>query len=655
MADIVPNAVISMPSQQFTLARSFKAAANGKIYIGKIDTDPVNPENQIQVYIEGENGGYLPVSQPIIINAGGYPVYNGQIAKFVTVEGHSMAVYSQGVQQFYFPNVLRYNPDQLRADLNSTSPGLGIDLIAGGRKYFKVTDYPGGKPTSSVSRRSDGTLNIVKGVDNTSAFQQALIDAQAVNGIVLVPSPENGNAYLLTKTLYPVVNKNDLWRGASIVGDGKFASKLIYDGGDTPCIHVLGTSGWPSNISLEGISLYSANDFVGEGWKLQGLTGVNLKDFAAYRFGVNLSFSNGSRSGIFTEFNFVEDGWLENGATNIRFRKDGGDGSFHGISLNNIINNNVPGQTGLDVGSGCVIYNADWQQVTFFGNTGVQWILNNGTRNGFETLYFEGNGTVTNNGTWSTAGHWRVQSNTGIIKDNSKIPFFNSGYITPTKPADPNFSAAGFNSLEALNPLTNNQASRGIMRLRGNDAEAMLITGYGSGNFESQGLAIASQSANSTISQVTLRQLIHLNGITSFRPEYRFNYVGTPDQLVINSSGRHTGIMGRRATGAISASASAQTITIGGMLPENDQAYDITVVIATDGVTSKFTGVFCGMYDTTTNTPLKPVDTTRTAGSQISVAPASALKITAAGDITLTLTTTAKCNYTLTIIGKGSY
>ena len=41
MIDITANVVVSMPSQLFTMARSFKAVANGKIYIGKIDTDPV--------------------------------------------------------------------------------------------------------------------------------------------------------------------------------------------------------------------------------------------------------------------------------------------------------------------------------------------------------------------------------------------------------------------------------------------------------------------------------------------------------------------------------------------------------------------------------------------------------------------------------------
>ncbi|WP_202794507.1 phage tailspike protein [Escherichia coli] len=137
MTDITANVVVSMPSQLFTMARSFKAVANGKIYIGKIDTDPVNPENQIQVYVENEDGSHVPVSQPIIINAAGYPVYNGQIAKFVTVQGHSMAVYdAYGAQQFYFPNVLKYDPDQFKDQLSLPS---GASLI--GYKTSTVDNY----------------------------------------------------------------------------------------------------------------------------------------------------------------------------------------------------------------------------------------------------------------------------------------------------------------------------------------------------------------------------------------------------------------------------------------------------------------------------------------------------------------------------------
>ncbi|ENY8113478.1 phage head-binding domain-containing protein [Escherichia coli] len=135
MTDITANVVIGMPSQLFTMARSFKAVANGKIYIGKIDTDPVNPENQIQVYVENEDGSHVPVSQPIIINAAGYPVYNGQIAKFVTEQGHSMAVYdAYGAQQFKFPNVLKYDPDQLRHELASEA---GTTLIGKGDRTLE--------------------------------------------------------------------------------------------------------------------------------------------------------------------------------------------------------------------------------------------------------------------------------------------------------------------------------------------------------------------------------------------------------------------------------------------------------------------------------------------------------------------------------------
>ncbi|AAX64273.1 hypothetical protein HQ60_002999 [Salmonella enterica subsp. enterica] len=118
MSDITANVVVSNPRPIFTESRSFKAVADGKIYIGKIDTDPVNPANQIPVYIENEDGSHVQIAQPLIINSAGKIVYNGQLVKIVTVQGHSMAIYdAYGSQVDYIANVLKYDPDQFRQEL----------------------------------------------------------------------------------------------------------------------------------------------------------------------------------------------------------------------------------------------------------------------------------------------------------------------------------------------------------------------------------------------------------------------------------------------------------------------------------------------------------------------------------------------------------
>ncbi|WP_218373764.1 phage head-binding domain-containing protein, partial [Escherichia coli] len=247
MTDITANVVVSMPSQLFTMARSFKAVANGKIYIGKIDTDPVNPENQIQVYVENEDGSHIPVSQPIIINAAGYPVYNGQIAKFVTVQGHSMAVYdAYGTQQFYFPNVLKYDPDQFGPDfkeqlsqsgayINDDSKG---DALIGVRQPFAgavtITQHENnalflnvkqfgaigdGKyhPLSEWFSSISEAKSLYPFVDSLSqsidwaAWQAALNTGKVIYG--------TDNAYVITDTLTPVSGG-----GIICLGVGKWVS-----------------------------------------------------------------------------------------------------------------------------------------------------------------------------------------------------------------------------------------------------------------------------------------------------------------------------------------------------------------------------------------------------------------------------------------------
>ncbi|MBY8106377.1 hypothetical protein KW456_04520 [Vibrio fluvialis] len=132
-----PNTVISMPSQLFTMRSSFKAVANGSVYIGEVDTDPTIPTNQIQVYIEQENGMLVPVAQPIKINSAGLLTASGQVQKFVlTNTEYSMTVQnSYGVDEFYFPRV--YDQGISAAlEVEERAIGVGVEIYKGGNGQY---------------------------------------------------------------------------------------------------------------------------------------------------------------------------------------------------------------------------------------------------------------------------------------------------------------------------------------------------------------------------------------------------------------------------------------------------------------------------------------------------------------------------------------
>ncbi|MBS0857226.1 MULTISPECIES: phage tailspike protein [unclassified Tatumella] len=145
MADNSYNIMVSNPVTPFTMSRSFKACSNGKIFIGIPDTDPTLPQNQIPVYVESESGTTVQVSQPIIINSAGYPVYNGQISKFVTTQNYSMAVYdSYMVQQFYWPDLSKINPEIILSGIRSPFGASYIGEVDSYESLKKLTpEYEG--------------------------------------------------------------------------------------------------------------------------------------------------------------------------------------------------------------------------------------------------------------------------------------------------------------------------------------------------------------------------------------------------------------------------------------------------------------------------------------------------------------------------------
>lgn len=164
MADITANVVVTNPRPVFTDSRTFKAVANGRVYIGLVDTDPTIPANQIPVYIENEDGSHVQIPQPVIINGAGKLVYNGQLVKVVTGKGHSMAIYdAYGAQVDYIADVLKYDPDQFPQQLAGGDGSL-VGVYPQGNLKQAITSVS----VDQFGAKGDGTTN------DTAAIQSAI-------------------------------------------------------------------------------------------------------------------------------------------------------------------------------------------------------------------------------------------------------------------------------------------------------------------------------------------------------------------------------------------------------------------------------------------------------------------------------------------------
>ncbi|MGL5293304.1 MAG: phage tailspike protein [Aeromonas sp.] len=150
MSDIL----VTSPYRPFTLPNQFKAVFNGYIYCGTVDA--VDPSvSQVQVYLANEDGSRTPVAQPLRTNAGGFLVYNGQPAKFVTDSNHSLLVNdSLGVNIWYSP------------DMSSVDPEAMFDILTNGYNYDQIRNNPGGSGQfrcygrSSVADGGDGMFYV---------------------------------------------------------------------------------------------------------------------------------------------------------------------------------------------------------------------------------------------------------------------------------------------------------------------------------------------------------------------------------------------------------------------------------------------------------------------------------------------------------------
>lgn len=261
MTDITANVVVSMPSQLFTMARSFKAVANGKIYIGKIDTDPVNTENQIPVYLEREDGTHIQVPQPIVINSAGYPVYNGQIAKFVTVQGHSMAVYdAYGAQQFYYPNILKYDPDQFKSQLALPEGASMIGTEPSGESVQDLFNLSGYSWTASdiSANLANGRVEVIESVVSSTSF--VVPSFATLTGGSGFLTGFIGTTYIKNKTIRKSSNTSSTLTNQDPNAGSQTVDAVVYQDPAWPSGSVFPQKTTIKNITLEGNSASSKND-----------------------------------------------------------------------------------------------------------------------------------------------------------------------------------------------------------------------------------------------------------------------------------------------------------------------------------------------------------------------------------------------------------
>lgn len=420
--------------------------------------------------------------------------------------------------------------------------------------FISVSEF-GAKPDYDRASRT-----IVS--NSTNAFKAALNEAYKTGGVVYIPAAPTGKAYYINESLWlrPETHHAGQY-GAFLLGENTNGSCIVFDvAEDDRCIILVGTGGIPSNVGYANLTLRPHIDGNGVAIYENGLVSIRAYEVDASFFKVGLHISNAATSGIYTEFGTHTRFWLKNNATNILVTKDGGDLSFHGLHFDQVVLNNESGQTGLKIGAGCVCYNVKWH-MTFFGNTGAVFIRNDGEVSGRADMFFEAWGTIPtldNRGAWLTRGAFDLKSETGVFSDVSTSPICAGSYITPSALSKASWSYIGSPKVSAPTQLNNAYPFGGIFGFSGSDQYGSAFIGYSGGQYNKQGIAMCTAAYGEKATDAALLSLWHMSGFTSFLNSFTFSHHTGGDMLTLNSSGYHTGKIGRYGSISVPANAGVQ-------------------------------------------------------------------------------------------------
>ncbi|QEG08969.1 hypothetical protein [Aeromonas phage 4_4512] len=327
MADIL----VTSPYRPFTLPNQFKAVFNGSIYCGTVDA--VDPSNsQVQVYKVNEDGSRIPVAQPLRTNAGGYLVYNGQPAKFVTDSNHSLLVKdSLQAQVWYAPDMAAFDPESLLDILGASG---GVELVGDAVAYLSslaaLAAYDGGKAAVVITDPIDGGVFVVDanaslsdpviavlaangnkykrlyelksarfyGVSSTRTDNAVQLNAAANSGgrVVIPGGVTLFNSEILTDYSDPSFPDEINPSSRTVIAGESICNTLLSYGGTGYAIKRIGldidqpaAQGIHSNDGLENFTLFNRNTFLGEGVYLQNKAHMRLDNLRMRNFDIGIS------------------------------------------------------------------------------------------------------------------------------------------------------------------------------------------------------------------------------------------------------------------------------------------------------------------------------------------------------------------------------
>lgn len=194
---------LEMPVDNFCMGRFLKNAEGGKVYVCKKGTpaDKMTEKGNFLTVYKEENGEHTAITQPIILNQVGLPVVNGNVVKVLCPQEYALAVYdAYGAQQFYFPNVLKYDPDQFRAIIESPEGAghVGYQYRRNTGSTMRMVSDVLDERVSLWDFHCDPSGNVIQPGPNVDSRQylQAAIDYVSSNGGGTITIPAGYTWYL---------------------------------------------------------------------------------------------------------------------------------------------------------------------------------------------------------------------------------------------------------------------------------------------------------------------------------------------------------------------------------------------------------------------------------------------------------------------------